>query len=169
MSGETRDRAPRWRWGSPPPQGSSLLSELCCLEPSSLNRPIRPTREHIAISPHGGLYAMPYPFALIDVSPWPLGPEIPQSLQQDCFRCLLEDQRCLLVRQYRCLLVRVSESLPSILPEGRAGTKIRLLSWLERCFANSVEIQSPRPSPTTKRTKSNPKGNPAGVAADEYL
>jgi hypothetical protein len=24
--------------GSPPPQGSSLLSELCCLEPSSLNR-----------------------------------------------------------------------------------------------------------------------------------
>src|SRR5262245_61432227 len=31
-----------WRWGSPPPQGSSLLSELCCLEPSSLNRPHPP-------------------------------------------------------------------------------------------------------------------------------
>jgi hypothetical protein len=27
---------------SPPPQGSSLLSELCCLEPSSLNRPHPP-------------------------------------------------------------------------------------------------------------------------------
>src|SRR5215468_8445666 len=50
---------PPWRWGSPPPQGSSLLPELYCLEPSSLNRPHPPTREHIAISPHGGLYAMP--------------------------------------------------------------------------------------------------------------
>jgi hypothetical protein len=41
------------------PQGSSLLPELCCLGPSSLNRPhIRPTRGHIAISPRSGLYAM---------------------------------------------------------------------------------------------------------------
>ena len=31
-----------WRWGSPPLQGSLLLSELCCLEPSSLNRPHPP-------------------------------------------------------------------------------------------------------------------------------
>ena len=43
---------------SPLPLGSSLLPELCCLEPSSLNRPHPPTRGHIAISPHGGLYAM---------------------------------------------------------------------------------------------------------------
>src|SRR6516164_8911763 len=42
VSGETCDRAPPWRWGSPPPQGSSLLPELCCLEPSSLNRPHPP-------------------------------------------------------------------------------------------------------------------------------
>jgi len=28
--------------GYPPPQGSSLWSELCCLEPSSLNRPHPP-------------------------------------------------------------------------------------------------------------------------------
>jgi hypothetical protein len=41
--------------GSPLPQGSSLLPELCCLGPD----PIRPARRHIAISPHGGLYAMP--------------------------------------------------------------------------------------------------------------
>ena len=31
-----------WRLGRPPPQGSSLGSELCCLGPSSLNRPHPP-------------------------------------------------------------------------------------------------------------------------------
>ena len=59
VSGETCDRAPPWRWGSPPPQGSSLLSELCFSNRHHLIDPIRPTREHIAISPHGGLNAMP--------------------------------------------------------------------------------------------------------------
>src|SRR5262245_54418922 len=40
-------RVPPWRWGSPPPQGSSLLPELYCLEPSSLNRPHPPhSRAH---------------------------------------------------------------------------------------------------------------------------
>ena len=42
VSGRPFDRAPPWRWGSPPPQGSSLGSELCCLGPSSLNRPHPP-------------------------------------------------------------------------------------------------------------------------------
>ena len=42
VSGRALDRAPPWRLGSPPPQGSSLWSELCCLEPSSLNRPHPP-------------------------------------------------------------------------------------------------------------------------------
>src|SRR5262245_63508917 len=41
-SGRPFDRAPPWRWGSPPPQGSSLVPELCCLEPSSLSRPHPP-------------------------------------------------------------------------------------------------------------------------------
>ncbi len=40
------------------PQGSSLRSKLCCLGPSSLVDPIRPTGEHAAISPYG-LYATP--------------------------------------------------------------------------------------------------------------
>src|SRR5207247_2367836 len=31
-----------WRLGCPPPQGSSLWFELCCLGPSSLNRPHPP-------------------------------------------------------------------------------------------------------------------------------
>jgi hypothetical protein len=31
--------APLWRLGSPPPQGSSLETGLCCPSPSSLNRP----------------------------------------------------------------------------------------------------------------------------------
>ena len=35
-------RVPPWRWGSPPPQRSSLRLELCCLEPSSLNQPHPP-------------------------------------------------------------------------------------------------------------------------------
>ena len=39
VSGRPFDRAPPWRWGSPPPQGSSLGCKLCCLAPSSLNRP----------------------------------------------------------------------------------------------------------------------------------
>src|SRR6516164_8925599 len=39
VSGRALDRAPPWRLGGPPPQGSSLWSELCCLGPSSLNRP----------------------------------------------------------------------------------------------------------------------------------
>ena len=34
--------APPWRLGSPPPQGSSLGTKLCCLGPSSLNRPPPP-------------------------------------------------------------------------------------------------------------------------------
>src|SRR5215468_230474 len=34
--------APPWRVGSPPPQGSSLRFELCCLEPSTLSRPHAP-------------------------------------------------------------------------------------------------------------------------------
>ena len=42
VSGRPFDRAPPWRWGSPPPQGSSLWPELCCLAPSSLNRPHPP-------------------------------------------------------------------------------------------------------------------------------
>src|SRR5450755_1783391 len=42
VSGCGRESAPPWRWGSPPPQGSSLVSELCCLEPSSLSRPHPP-------------------------------------------------------------------------------------------------------------------------------
>src|SRR6516165_2500616 len=42
VPGETRAHVPPWRWGNPPPQGSSLVSELCCLEPSSLNRPHPP-------------------------------------------------------------------------------------------------------------------------------
>ena len=33
------DCAPPWRVITPPPQGSSLGFELCCLKPSSLNRP----------------------------------------------------------------------------------------------------------------------------------
>src|SRR2546429_408164 len=36
------DRTPSWRLGRPPPQGSSLWFELCCLGPSSLNRPHPP-------------------------------------------------------------------------------------------------------------------------------
>src|SRR5262245_27755260 len=42
VSGRGLDRAPPWRVGRPPPQGSSLGSELCCLGPSSLNRPHPP-------------------------------------------------------------------------------------------------------------------------------
>ena len=42
VSGRPFDRAPPWRWGSPPPQGSSLECKLCCLAPSSLNRPHPP-------------------------------------------------------------------------------------------------------------------------------
>ena len=42
VSGRPFDRAPPWRWGSPPPQGSSLWCKLCCLAPSSLNRPHPP-------------------------------------------------------------------------------------------------------------------------------
>ena len=42
MSGRALDRAPSWRLGRPPPQGSSLWLEFCCLEPSSLNRPHPP-------------------------------------------------------------------------------------------------------------------------------
>jgi hypothetical protein len=42
VSGRPFDRAPPWRWGSPPPQGSSLGCKLCCLAPSSLNRPHPP-------------------------------------------------------------------------------------------------------------------------------
>ena len=33
--------------------------KLCCLGPSHLIDPIRPTRQHIVISSHGDLYAMP--------------------------------------------------------------------------------------------------------------
>jgi hypothetical protein len=40
-SGQALDRVPPWM-GSPPPQGSSLWPELCCLEPSSLSRPHPP-------------------------------------------------------------------------------------------------------------------------------
>src|SRR5215471_7704361 len=36
-----------------------LRTELCCLGPSSLTGPIRPTCRHISISPHSGLYGMP--------------------------------------------------------------------------------------------------------------
>src|ERR1700692_3171464 len=46
-----------WRVGSPPPQGPSLRSGLPVRR--RLIGPIRPTRGHIAISPHGGLYGMP--------------------------------------------------------------------------------------------------------------
>src|SRR6201993_91542 len=42
VSGRALDRAPSWRLGRPPPQGSSLWLEFCCLEPSSLNRPHPP-------------------------------------------------------------------------------------------------------------------------------
>jgi hypothetical protein len=42
VSGRGLDRAPPWRVGRPPPQGSSLGSELCCLGPSSLIRPHPP-------------------------------------------------------------------------------------------------------------------------------
>jgi hypothetical protein len=42
VSGRPFDRAPPWRWGNPPPQGSSLGCKLCCLAPSSLNRPHPP-------------------------------------------------------------------------------------------------------------------------------
>src|SRR6266511_2383558 len=42
VSGRALDRAPSWRLGRPPPQGSSLWFELCCLGPSSLNRPHPP-------------------------------------------------------------------------------------------------------------------------------
>ena len=38
-SGRRLDHAPPWRVITPPPQGSSLGFELCCLKPSSLNRP----------------------------------------------------------------------------------------------------------------------------------
>ena len=37
-----RVNAPPWRWGNPPPQGSSLGSGLFCPGPSSLNRPHPP-------------------------------------------------------------------------------------------------------------------------------
>ena len=42
VSGQPCDGAPPWRWGGPPPQGSSLGCKLCCLAPSSLNRPHPP-------------------------------------------------------------------------------------------------------------------------------
>ena len=42
VSGRLRANAPPWRVGNPPPQGSSLGSELCCPGPSSLNRPHPP-------------------------------------------------------------------------------------------------------------------------------
>jgi hypothetical protein len=38
-SGRRLDSAPPWRIITPPPQGPSLGFELCCLGPSSLNRP----------------------------------------------------------------------------------------------------------------------------------
>ena len=45
MSGRLRVDAPPWRLGSPPPQGSSLGSGLCCPDPSSLNRPHPPNSQ----------------------------------------------------------------------------------------------------------------------------
>ena len=45
--------------GQPAPQGSSLRSGLFCPSPSSLNRPIRPTRRHVRISPQCDLYRTP--------------------------------------------------------------------------------------------------------------
>ena len=42
MSGRLRVDAPPWRWGSPPPEGSSLGSGLFCPGPSSLIRPHPP-------------------------------------------------------------------------------------------------------------------------------
>jgi hypothetical protein len=57
--GRLRQDAPPWRLGSPPPQGSSLRTGLCCPSPSSLNRPHPPHSPAIATSPPGGLYAMP--------------------------------------------------------------------------------------------------------------
>jgi hypothetical protein len=39
VSGRRLDCAPPWRVINPPPQGSSPGFELCCLGPSSLNRP----------------------------------------------------------------------------------------------------------------------------------
>jgi hypothetical protein len=42
VSGRLRADAPPWRVGSPPPQGSSLESGLCCPGLSSLSRPHPP-------------------------------------------------------------------------------------------------------------------------------
>jgi hypothetical protein len=42
VSGRGLDHAPPWSGITTPPQGSSFLPELCCLGPSSLNRPHPP-------------------------------------------------------------------------------------------------------------------------------
>jgi hypothetical protein len=57
VSGRRLDCAPPWRVITPPPQGSSLGSSVPVRH--HLIDPIRPTQGHTAISPHGGLYAMP--------------------------------------------------------------------------------------------------------------
>src|SRR5664279_5039527 len=59
VSGRRLDSALPWRMADPPPQGPSLGFGLCVPNRHHLLGPIRPTRRHIAISPHGGLYAMP--------------------------------------------------------------------------------------------------------------
>jgi hypothetical protein len=46
------------KWLAPHPQGPPLETGLFCPGPSSLNRP-HPPHAATAISPHGGLYAMP--------------------------------------------------------------------------------------------------------------
>src|SRR5260370_18403657 len=46
-------------WVVLPPRGPRSGSSYAVSERHHLIDPIRPTREHIAISPHGGLYAMP--------------------------------------------------------------------------------------------------------------
>src|SRR5262249_25298659 len=59
VSGRALDCAPPWRVITPPPRGPRSGSSYAVSDRHHLIDPIRPARRHTAISPHGGLYAMP--------------------------------------------------------------------------------------------------------------
>ena len=59
VSDRRLDCAPLWRVITPPPRGPRSSPGYSVPNRHHLFGPTRPTRGHIAISPHGGLYAMP--------------------------------------------------------------------------------------------------------------
>jgi hypothetical protein len=81
-SGRRLDCAPPWRVITPPPQGPRSSPGYSVPNRHHLFGPIRPTRGHIAISPHGGLYVMPSMCgsAVVPGVRYPFRPDMPPSL-----------------------------------------------------------------------------------------